>query len=340
MQNKPIVSVILPCYNAEPFLVEALESIINQSFKDLEIICVDDGSTDATLTILNQYARNDKRIKVVINDNNLGLISTLNKAILLSRGEIIARMDADDISSCDRIEKQIDFLKANKHVDIVSTGYYLIDENGQETGKHLPKCYSNISCTYASFFITPITHACVLGKRSVFLSNPYEIKPNTLHVEDYSLWCKLLNKGYVLSNIALPLYKVRINSQSVSRKFETIQISNFIGLVQEHHEIMGVKPISRPTAQVLCLRINRQVKIKHIVQALKTQKQLLIRYLKKATTKEEKEILAINKYIMLSVLLQAIKRGAIFLKIFSLGLLILFTPIIINKKVLRLYFER
>ena len=104
MNEHSLVSIILPCFNASKYIDVALKSILNQNYKNIEVIVIDDGSTDNTLTILEQYSKVDSRIKLFENSKNKGLIYTLNKAILLANGEYIARMDADDISMLDRIE--------------------------------------------------------------------------------------------------------------------------------------------------------------------------------------------------------------------------------------------
>src|SRR5690554_4168647 len=116
---QPLISVIMPCYKADQFLPIALDSIINQTYTNLEILCINDGSTDKTADILEEYAKKDKRIRVVHNEANLELIVTLNKGIALAKGDYIARMDADDVSHLERIEKLYKTL-VKEDVDVVS----------------------------------------------------------------------------------------------------------------------------------------------------------------------------------------------------------------------------
>ena len=116
-----LVSVIIPCYNAEKYLRESVESIINQSYPNLEIICIDDCSTDSTLAILEELASRDARVKVLHNSRNMKIASSLNRGLEYSTGEYIARMDADDIALPKRIEKQVDYLEKNKETDICGT---------------------------------------------------------------------------------------------------------------------------------------------------------------------------------------------------------------------------
>ena len=126
------VSVIIPCYNAELYVKRAVLSIMHQTYKDLEIICLDDGSTDNTLKILNELAKTDSRLIVVQNQNNLKLIKTLNLGLKLATGSFIARMDSDDFSKFDRIEKQLKYLKEND-LDVCGTFTYYYYENRKQS---------------------------------------------------------------------------------------------------------------------------------------------------------------------------------------------------------------
>mgnify|MGYP000858024831 CR=1 FL=1 len=120
MKEYPLVTVLMPCYNAMPYLSEALESIINQTYTKLEILCINDGSTDATGVVLEQYAAQDKRIKVVHNEENIKLIATLNKGVELANGKYIARMDGDDISFLHRIEYCVNKMENDDSIDLIS----------------------------------------------------------------------------------------------------------------------------------------------------------------------------------------------------------------------------
>ena len=130
-----LVSVIIPVYNVEKFVEQAIVSIIKQTYKNLEIIVIDDGSSDATYQIVADLAIQDPRIKLYKNERNLKIVKTLNRALSLAQGEYIARMDGDDISALDRIEKQVAFLESNPDYDLVGCSLILIDENGMEIGR-------------------------------------------------------------------------------------------------------------------------------------------------------------------------------------------------------------
>lgn len=126
-----LVSVILPVYNGEKYLKEAIDSILQQTYKDIECIIVNDGSSDTTLDILLDYQKKDNRI-VIITRENRGLVTSLNEAIQISHGEYIARMDADDIAHLDRIEKQVCYMEKNQDVYLLGTNYSLLYEDGAD----------------------------------------------------------------------------------------------------------------------------------------------------------------------------------------------------------------
>lgn len=126
-RSRLLVSVVMPVFNAEKYLFEALSSIVNQSYQNLEIIVVDDASTDSSVSIVESFS--DTRIKLFKNESNLKIVKTLNFALTKVNGEYIARMDADDISHPERIRKQVEFLEKNRGIDILGTNIWVIDQN-------------------------------------------------------------------------------------------------------------------------------------------------------------------------------------------------------------------
>jgi glycosyltransferase involved in cell wall biosynthesis len=124
--QKSRITVLMPVYNGEKYLREAIDSIFNQTFTDFEFLIVDDGSTDNSVEIINSYQ--NSRINLVKNDKNEGLVYTLNRGLSLAKGEYIARMDCDDISLPERLKKQIDFLDSNSEIAVVGTWIKVINE--------------------------------------------------------------------------------------------------------------------------------------------------------------------------------------------------------------------
>ena len=196
MPNK-LVSVIIPVYNVERFVKEAIQSIQNQTYKNLEIIVIDDGSSDKTYAIVEGLAEDDNRIKVYKNDKNQKIVKTLNRALSLAYGEYIARMDGDDISAPDRIEKKVNFLEENKEIDLVGCSMKAIDIDGNEIGQTVH--YSNQNLLLESLeCVTPVSHIWV-ARKSLYekLSGYREISG----VEDYDFLLRMTSAGFKYSNL-------------------------------------------------------------------------------------------------------------------------------------------
>ena len=159
---KPLITVLMSVYNGERYLHEAIESILNQTFTDFEFLIINDGSTDSTRDIITSYT--DSRIRLIDNEQNIGLTKSLNKGIDLARGKYIARMDADDISMPERLEVQYNFLEKNIEYSLVSSGAYLIDENNNQIGE-LYRPYNYEMILGYIFFFNPIIHPSVLFEK-------------------------------------------------------------------------------------------------------------------------------------------------------------------------------
>ena len=200
--NTPKISVVMPVYNAERFLSEAIESILNQTFKDFELIIINDGSTDNSLEIIKKYKAQDERI-VLISRENRGLVYSLNEGIEKAEGKYIARMDADDISLENRFSKQFEVLEDNTDIDIVGCDYQLIDKNSNVVGKTIvPKTEKDILLTLC--YSVPFAHPSVMIRKSIFQYHKYEESP----AEDYLLWSRVYKKNNFF-NIGKPLLKYR-----------------------------------------------------------------------------------------------------------------------------------
>ncbi len=209
----PLISIILPVYNAEPYLRQSIDSIIDQTFPDFELIIINDGSTDKSLNIINSY--NDSRIKVVSRSNK-GLIDTLNEGISIARGKYIARQDADDYSAPNRLEKQLYYLENNNNIDIVGSFATVIDENDQRIRTlFAPRTHEQI----ISFLPlgTTFIHGSVL-----FRNSGISYDKNYKHAEDYELWTRILSKGQG-ANIAENLYFYRDHGNNISHQYAKIQ---------------------------------------------------------------------------------------------------------------------
>ncbi|WP_202215083.1 glycosyltransferase family 2 protein, partial [Klebsiella pneumoniae] len=183
--------------------------IINQSYNNLEIILCNDGSQDNTYHILKKFSQTDSRIKLINNKHNLGLISSLNLMISISSGDYIARMDADDISIPNRIEKQVENILFH---DADGVGSCYVTFGGKKKYIYLPTNSEDIQ--YCSAFYNPFCHPSMLLRQSVLKENKYShLYP---HVEDYELWSRLIKNKYKLINVNDILLNYRIHSTQIS----------------------------------------------------------------------------------------------------------------------------
>ena len=210
MKN-PKVTVLMSVYNGDKYLNEAIDSILGQTFKDFEFLIINDGSTDKTGEIFESY--NDSRIKIINNDKNIGLTKSLNKGLMLARGEYIARQDADDISMPERLEKEVEFLEQNKNVGLLGTYYFLINEKGKvlHTIKVLTESEEiNEKLLEGNQF----GHGSIMFRRDcVDIIGAY--REEFKFAQDFDFYLRIA-EAYDVANIPEPLYKWRINLKSIS----------------------------------------------------------------------------------------------------------------------------
>jgi len=217
--NKPLISVIFSVYNGAPYLKEAINSILDQTFTDFEFIIVDDGSIDETSKILDSFT--DSRIVRLKNEKNLGLVQSLNKALNLAKGEFIARMDADDISLPERFAKQVAYFKKHPQISVLGTAISQVDKRGRHISVLVPPIYHKL-ILWQMFFSCPIFHATVMMRRKALVTFGY-YDVNFAHVEDIELWSRLLFNGIKFANLLEALYIRRLHSRSIISTQSAIQ---------------------------------------------------------------------------------------------------------------------
>ena len=251
----------MPVYNAEPFLSEALSSILSQTFSDFELICIDDGSTDNSLNIINHYGASDKRIKVVTRENK-GLVSTLNEALSLARYDYIARMDADDICDRLRLEKQYLFLKNNPQFAVVGCSYEIIDEYGGLLGRrYLPA--NPFFVKNMLIFGSSLCHPSVMFNKGLLKENLFY--NNYSACEDLELWFRLASDGYLMTNLSKLLFKYRITNTSISRSNKSKQIVGSAGIAEKFNPgILSFNVAERIYSKKMSFRDMLSVSIKMI----------------------------------------------------------------------------
>lgn len=215
MNELPSISVIMPVYNAAPYLKQAIESILSQTFSDFEFIIINDGSSDGSENIIRSYS--DTRIVCLRNEQNSGLVFTLNKGIDAARGKYIARMDGDDISLPERFSKQIDFLEKNTGAMIVASTILLVDENNSETGVWKDdRKYISPRAIHSFLPINNcISHPTVFARSA--LLKKYKYNPAQYLSEDYDLWLRITSDGIPIYKIDEPLVRHRFLKNSFTR---------------------------------------------------------------------------------------------------------------------------
>lgn len=206
----PKVSVVMSCFNTSRTLTAAIDSILDQTFRDFEFVIVDDGSTDDTLDRLKSYQKTDERIKVIANEKNIGLAASLNTGIQAASASLIARMDADDISMSTRLEKQVSFLSKHPSVHIVGTGIIEMNQAG-ETGltQILPEEHSDI---ITRVFKKPLLfHPTIMVRKEVY-TGVGMYNPSIRWAEDADLWYRIYDQ-VKFHNLQEPLLYYRIKEK-------------------------------------------------------------------------------------------------------------------------------
>lgn len=223
----PLVSVLMPVYNGSAFLRPAIESILAQTMCDFEFLIIDDGSTDDTSAIIDSFS--DRRIVVSPNPRNLGLTQSLDRGIHMATGKYIARMDADDISLPDRLEKQVEFLERHSDHALVGSAWLQIAEDGTPLREITPPIDHKViyeQLLYDNCFC----HGSVLMRRQIAIDlNGYQLEAPT---EDWFLWLRIADQ-YKVANLAEVLYLLRLNSASISARQQVKQWQAGIQIIQD-----------------------------------------------------------------------------------------------------------
>ena len=216
--TSPRISVVMSVYNGEWHLAEAIDSILGQTMSDFELIVIDDGSTDGTPRILEEYAARDDRVRVVRNESNLGLTLSLNRGLGLARGEYFARQDADDISRPQRLALQVQLLDANPHLGAIGTGFQRIDDDGIPLGEPTKVSADHEVLRASLLMINPLPHCSLVARRTLVqeLGGYDEELP---YAQDYDLWWRA-GRGALLGAVPDALVLSRRGEGISTRHFE------------------------------------------------------------------------------------------------------------------------
>ncbi len=222
--SNPLVSVIMPAYNTAEYVEQAVESILNQTYKKFEFIIIDDASTDSTLNILEDFRRKDRRIILIQNKKNLGVTRSLNKGLELAKGEYIIRMDADDWSYPDRFKLQVKLMQ--DYPNVVVSGSYIEVSDSKLRTKYIRKYNINDSSIRKHLFrYSPFAHPATIWKAEVLKKERYNEIINVS--QDYELYFRVGKIGKFM-NLNKPLLKLRMHEQSISTTMSNAQLKNTI----------------------------------------------------------------------------------------------------------------
>ena len=244
----PRVSIIMGVLNCAPTLEGSLNSILGQTYTDWEMIVCDDGSTDETLALAREWERRDQRIKVLTNERNIGLASTLDRCIGVAQGELLARQDGDDISEPDRLAKLVAAMDSHPEIALVSSWMSCFDEKGF-WGEVRTKLFPAPGDFLPG---SPICHApCMMRRVAVIAVGGYGTQSWVVRSQDLFLWFRLYAAGYRAMNLQEPLYRMRDdknarNRRTLAARFNEVRVRwegfRMLGFAW-HKRIWAVRPI-------------------------------------------------------------------------------------------------
>lgn len=233
---KPEISVVLPVFNGQTYLEEAINSVLEQTFSNFELICIDDGSTDAGVLIMDKIG--DPRWKLVRHKKQKGLSYSLNEGIRIARGKYVARMDSDDICHPRRFERQVQFLSNAPNVDVLGTWARTLGPEREQTWKY-PE--SNARIQAEMLFNSAIVHSSVMLRRERFVRRGIAYATRVQRAQDYELWTRPA-AGLRFANLPEVLLTYRLHAKQVGKQFGNQQ-QQTAALVRERQlRRLGLRP--------------------------------------------------------------------------------------------------
>jgi glycosyltransferase involved in cell wall biosynthesis len=236
--GSPEITVLMPVYNGERYLAQAIQSILDQTFGNFEFLIIDDGSTDRTPEIIKQFS--DPRIRAVNNEKNIGLIGTLNKGIGLAHGGYIARMDCDDWSVPDRLAKQRTFMEKHPDVGVCGSWVKTIRESEEQLWEY-PTTNADIRCRM--IFSSMLAHPSVMIRRAMLAENYLEYAASYIYAEDYELWSRCMDCCN-LANLPEPLLNYRLHESNTEALHADEQKQTVMRIQHNMLELLGVEASS------------------------------------------------------------------------------------------------
>jgi len=236
--NKGKISIIMGVYNSEDTISKAIDSILKQTYKNWEFIICDDASIDNSYEIIKSYKNKfPKKFKILRNQRNSKLAFSLNRCLEAADGEYIARMDADDISKRNRLEKQIKFLERHRNIDLVGSAMQRFNDDGLKDIIYPPQDPDRYSLRNK----IPFNHATIMTYKCMYRAiGNYTVAERTQRSQDYDLWFKFYYKNFKGSNILEPLYYVREDEKAIKRRTFKVRLNAY------KTTLMGYKLLNYP----------------------------------------------------------------------------------------------
>jgi glycosyltransferase involved in cell wall biosynthesis len=252
MDSIPAISILMPLYRSQKYLKESIDSIINQTYGDFELLIIVDDATEETVSILSDYKKTDSRIKIFYNDH-IGLINSLNLGIGQARGKYIARMDSDDICFPARLERQYRYMEEHREIGILGTSFAIIDGNGVTTGVFHPIANPGL-IKWRLTYDNCLTHSSVMIRGSI-LKETGCYRLDAKYAEDYDLWVRA-SRLTDIANHRDVLMKYRVHDENVSsnhylsqeqtvRKIICANFSNLLGYDVGLEQMTAIREFTR-----------------------------------------------------------------------------------------------
>lgn len=273
--NHHLISVVMSVYNAEKYLAEAIESILTQTYTNFEFIIINDGSTDSSLEIIQNYMKKDERI-VLISRENKGLPFSLNEGIEKAKGKYIARMDADDISLPTRFEDQLSFMNNNLDIGICGTWIEVFGENTKT--KILKHSLEHNEMKTRLLFSVCFAHPTVMIRKEILDENSLKYNLNYVNAQDYELWSNI-SEVTKMANIPKVLLKYRVSENSITTitdiKKSELRYKLLSDVFNKYINQLGIKNIEKENRLHFTIGLNERIAKENI------NLEFLNRYLKK-----------------------------------------------------------
>ncbi|MEE1315762.1 MAG: glycosyltransferase [Prevotella sp.] len=223
--DKPLVSIIMATFNEpETIIKQSIESILNQDYDNIELLIADDSTDEKTIRIIDKFSQKDNRLRIIRKEQRMGFVPALNNAIQAAKGELIVRMDGDDISLSNRISNQVSFAQAHPDIDVFGGNIYIINENGEIISeRHYPTTPLKIKLRF--IFRSPFAHPTIMFRR-VIVEKGFLYDPKYKRAEDIDFFMRLYKKGYKFGNMEEFLLKYRVIGDLHSKRTKDQWIYN------------------------------------------------------------------------------------------------------------------